>query len=360
MKATLKIFLFLLLCGGLVFSLAASGSRALAVGQAAPLLLQSAGRSLGAFLPGAGGTYTLKEGETLSGSLVVMGGMATVEEGATVEGDGVVLGGTMTIDGVVEGNLVILGGLVSLGETAVIEGDASVISGHIDQADGAQIEGSIIDELDLPFVLPATTPGQFNGPQWNLQAPFAGPLMGGLGLLWEGLWLLLRSFLWAVVAILVALFVPTPLERVARAATSEPWVTGGLGLLTAIAVPVILGVLAITLICLPISFVGVLLLGLAWAFGMIVLGAEVGKRMAQMVHREWALPVSAALGVFVLTLVINLVGAVVPCVGWAVPALVGMWGMGAVLVTRFGTRDYPAGAPAFVAEPLAPLEPPEQ
>ena len=385
MKATVKILLFLLLSGALLFSLAAAGSRALTVGQAVPLLLRTAGQSLVSAATAApgdgpdgdklvmGGTYTLKEGETLSGSLIVMGGMATVETGATVEGDGVVLGGTMTVDGKIEGDLVIVGGLVNLGDSAVIEGDASVISGHIDQSESAVIEGSIIDELELPFIAPGTIPGHLNSPQWSLQAPFSGPLMSGIGLLWDGLWLLLRSFLWAVVAILVVLFVPNPVERVARTAVNQPWVSGGLGFLTTVAAVTILGFLAITIICIPVSFVGLLVLVLGWAYGIIVLGAEVGKRLARMMHREWALPVTAALGTFILTLVVNLLGAVVPCVGWVAPALIGFWGLGAVLLTRFGTREYPEGpalppasaeasfAPEFAAAPMSPanLDTPE-
>jgi hypothetical protein len=59
--------------------------------------------------------------------------------------------------------------------------------------------------------------------------------------------------------------------------------------------------------------------------------------------QDWALPVSAMVGTFLLTLLINGLGAIVPCIGWVVPALVGMVGLGAALVTRYGARALPDG-----------------
>jgi len=69
------------------------------------------------------------------------------------------------------------------------------------------------------------------------------------------------------------------------------------------------------------------------------------------------------IGTFLLTLLVNGLGALVPCVGWIVPTLVGMVGLGAVLVTRFGAQalpDAPAAAPnAQVVDTIPlPSEPP--
>ncbi len=73
---------------------------------------------------------------------------------------------------------------------------------------------------------------------------------------------------------------------------------------------------------------------------------ETGKRLAALMKQDWALPVSAMIGTFLLTLLVNGLGALVPCVGWIVPALVGMVGLGAVLVTRFGAQALPDAAAA--------------
>jgi hypothetical protein len=34
-------------------------------------------------------------------------------------------------------------------------------------------------------------------------------------------------------------------------------------------------------------------------------------------------------------------GAVIPCVGWLIGAVLSLFGLGAVILTRFGTREYP-------------------
>jgi hypothetical protein len=86
-----------------------------------------------------------------------------------------------------------------------------------------------------------------------------------------------------------------------------------------------------------------------WGFGLISLGLEVGRRIAKMFHLEWVAAVSAGVGTFALVLVLNGLEAVIPCFGWVFPALAGFVGLGAVLLTRFGTQSYPASAPAAAA-----------
>jgi len=95
---------------------------------------------------------------------------------------------------------------------------------------------------------------------------------------------------------------------------------------------------------------------------MVALGLEVGTRLARLLNRDWALPVNAALGVFILTLVANTIGEIVPCIGWLVPTLLGAVGLGAVLLTYFGAKDYPppstsALEPAVVVHNQPPSDP---
>jgi hypothetical protein len=89
--------------------------------------------------------------------------------------------------------------------------------------------------------------------------------------------------------------------------------------------------------------------------GIIALGLETGKRLAALLNQDWAPSVSAALGVFLLTLTINGIGALVPCIGWLAPFTVGLIGLGAVLITRFGAQEYPQ---TVAPQPIAPPSPP--
>jgi hypothetical protein len=245
--------------------------------------------------------------------------------------------------------------LVTLGEQAVVNGDINLVGGNLQQADGAVVEGQVNDDPVAIFPF-AFTPGTFQMP-WSRDfgmRNFNAPWMGiALTPIWGGLTVLFRSLVWAVVALLVALFAARPLERTANAAMTNPAAAGGLGCLTAIVAPLLLVILAITICLAPFSLIGGFLLTLAWGYGLIALGFETGRRMAIALHQDWAPVVVAGLGTFVLTLVVNAVGALIPCVGWMLPALVGSFGLGAVLLTRFGARSYPPGGESMRAASMA-------
>lgn len=314
-----------------------------------------------------GGVCTLEEGDTLGDGMVVMGGSATLESGSLVESDVVIMGGSLRSNGAIEGSIVVLGGLIDLGETAVVEGDVVVVGGNVQRDDGARIDGEMIDAVTgfFPFIVP----GLVQIPDWNgaqsIVIPGESPRVDvRFNPFWDGLWLLLRSFLWAVLAVLVVLFLPQNTERAAQAAVSQPLASGGLGCATAVVIPILLIALAITICGIPLSLIGLFLLAAAWAFGLIAVSLEVGTRLAGLFKGDWALPVSAGVGAFVVTLLTNGI-ALVPCIGWFVPVLVGSLGLGAVLLTRFGAQGYPLDVAPFPPPPVpppppvAPLAPPE-
>jgi hypothetical protein len=309
-----------------------------------------------------GGTYTLESGDTLAGNLLVLGGSAALEADSTVEGDIVVLGGSLQVDGLVEGDLGVVGGLVTLGSTAVIEGDVNALSGSVQREEGAVIEGDL--NQNTFSVTPFVAPGAFHFGNMGDWSQFFGNL-GGLtpvapairfsaNPLWDILWFGFRSFLWAALAVLVALFAPRASARAGAAGAARPPAAGCLGCSTLIVAPLVLLVLVITLCGIPVALVLAFILALAWAFGVVALGLEAGKRLAVLLKQDWAPPVSAGVGTFGLTLVMN-GAALVPCIGWMVPLLVGCVGLGAVLLTRFGAQDYPVDLPvAAISSPVAP------
>lgn len=277
-----------------------------------------------------GGFYNLGPGESLNEDLVVFGGSVVLDPGSTVDGNVVLLGGNLQANGTITGSLLAMGGLVQLSETTIIQGDVSVLGGLLQGENQAQIEGQIAGNLnDLPLVLPGNL--RISVPDVQLRFnPF-----------WDFLWLLFQSLLWSAVAVLVVLFLAQPLQRVGDTAISQALVSGGLGVLSALVVPLLLLIIAVTIIGIPIALLGVLALVIAWAYGLVAIGTQVGSRLSKLSGGNWALPLSAALGTFLLTLIINIVGKVIPCIGWLAPFLVGAIGLGAVLLTRFGSRPYP-------------------
>lgn len=280
-----------------------------------------------------GGSYRLRSGETLNGPLAVFGGEATIEQGARVNGDVAIMGGTLTIHGNINGSVAVMGGTIFLSSTAVVEGDIRTLGGTVNQDPGAQINGTVSSgPSDFNFNLPRILPRSMD----NIVTP-----------IWQFMLSILQAFVMAAVAVLVVMFAPKPTERVATSIISQPLVTGAIGMLTLILAPVVIVIVAITIIGIPVSLLALLALAIAGAFGWIALGLELGQRMGVSLFRaNWTAPVAAGVGTLVLSLVSG-VASIIPCVGWVVPTVVAMLGLGGVLASKFGTQVYsrPTSAP---------------
>ncbi len=158
---------------------------------------------------------------------------------------------------------------------------------------------------------------------------------------------------------LLTLFLHPQLDRVAQAVTRQPVMSGSIGLLTVLLAPITLLILVVTILLIPVALAAVVLLVLAWLFGVVAFGMEVGDRFTRAIHRNWEPVVSAGVGTFLLGIVISTVN-LVPCVGWLAPFIVGLVGLGAAVITIFGTRAVPQpqaivpGGPAGVEPSLPP------
>jgi hypothetical protein len=297
----------------------------------------------------AGGTFTLRDGEVQDGNLLILGGAVTLEEGSLVNGDVVLMGGTLAIDGTVNGNIVGIGGVVSLRSHAVVHGDVTTMAATLNREQGAIVSGQVVTGFRPPI--------QFAFPG-GVQVPDVPNVQLRLTPLWDGIWFLFRTFMWAALAVLLVMFLPNQTERTAQAVVDQPVLAGAVGLLTAVVAPLLLIAMAITIILIPVSLAGGVVLAIAWFLGRIALGLEVGRRIALNFRQDWPLAIAAGIGTFVLTLVIDGIDLLIPCVGWMFPVLVGMLGLGGVLLTRFGTQAYPPITGVYPAYPPASPPPP--
>ncbi len=273
-----------------------------------------------------GNSYTLESGQTLSTDLFVLGGNVNLKEGSTVTGNVLILGGTAQAAGTINGDLTVLGGTLSLADSFILKGNLNYAGTVLNRAPGAQINGQVNTSTNAPYFV---FPGGTRIPMFN---SYANPFftVGGY---------FLGLFLWALVAMLVAMFIPTHLTRTTETALSQPLLSGGLGILTVIIVPIVVVLLTITICLIPVAFIGAVLLIVAWVFGLIALGLEVGKRISLAFKHEWHPGITAGLGTLVLMAILNGI-AFIPCVGWIPKALVGAVGLGAVLLTQFGRKPY--------------------
>jgi cytoskeletal protein CcmA (bactofilin family) len=336
-----------------------------------------------------GGTYVLKSGETLEGALIVFGGAAVVETDATVDGDVALVGGTLDLDGTVTGNvavvggvlrvsgtinnnIVLVGGTANLTSTALVEGDVTTAGGTLNRAEGAVIEGQVENSASPGLsLLPSLAPTSPISPISPMM-PFAphgsdsGSFFeGGFGIIGAVFAVLSQSFLLALLAALVALFMPNHTRRVANAIVEQPLTAGGVGCLTLIISLVavfLLVALSFTIILLPVTIslmgFGSLALAAALLLGTIALGVETGNRLARAFKSEWPMPLAAFVGTLLLALVVNAISTILACFGWWAPFAVILVAIGGVVMTRFGSQAaQPPIAP--VSAPILPPPPPE-
>ena len=284
-----------------------------------------------------GQSFTLHSGETLDGDLVVFGGEATIEENATVKGNVVIIGGSLVMDGSATGDAVVIGGMMTMGDKSSVAGNVTTVGGSLQRAAGAQVGGQIVTNVPSPNLQTPATPS-VPAPQPRISSAF-NPILQAFGVFGT-------AIVFAMLAMLLAIFLHTQLDRVAQALVAEPIIAGGIGMLTAFVSPIALVILVVimvvTLILIPIAVLAVvvwaILIVLAWLFGIFALGLEVGERFTKAIHQTWAPVLSAGFGTFLLMFVVGAFG-MIPCIGWIAEFLVGMVGIGAVVMTTFGTRS---------------------
>jgi hypothetical protein len=276
-----------------------------------------------------GGVYVLDSGETLDGDLVVFGGTATLEVGSVVTGDVFIMGGNLEGSGTIQGDLVILGGNANLSESTLIQGDVSVFGGNVNR-NGASIEGEFRtgDSISIPFVFDENWDfglDQIDFPRVSFQARVS--------------WLVFQSFVMAALALIVMAVAPTGTARVADAFARFPLQSGAFGLLTALAFVPGIVLMAVTILMIPLIPVVVLLLVAAGFFGWLAIGYELGRRMLASTESNVSPVLAAGLGTLVLSLVSGGI-SFIPCWGGLFGLIVGLVGLGAVIITRFGTKVY--------------------
>ena len=267
-----------------------------------------------------------------------------------VRGDVIVIGGKITVRGSVTGNVVAIGNSIHITSTGRIDGDAVTVGGQITQDAGGTVQGSFIDTNVWP------THFFWRG---NRMAWFFFSLAGVIFLL--------------TVTVLVGVIVPRNVDRIEHHARTRFGMSFLIGLLTQILLPVICILLLITVIGIPVALVLVPLAVISLLFlgftGVAkAVGQGVGERGLNLGNSSLAL---IAVGVLTVKLVSMLGGAIgiigdlftpfalaIKLAGGLIVYIAWTTGLGAALMTRFGTRTpgevVPGDAVDTPPEPVAP------
>jgi hypothetical protein len=240
-----------------------------------------------------------------------------------------------------------------------VTGSVTSVGGQIEQERGAEVRGEV-NEVTLNH-----RPWRHASGPWR---PWIGRdlFSGWFSLLGT----LLRIALVMLLTLIVAIVASGPVERISHRATTDPWVSGFVGLLAQV---LFVPVLVLTVVFLAISIVGIPLLVLvpfalvALLFGVLMGFTGVARRVGEWAVGPYKGPlVATAVGVAVIT-----AGAVVTRIVWLIPGpiaplAISLWaialfleyiawtvGLGALLLTRFGTRG-PSTPPLDATPPPVP------
>ncbi|MGQ9567803.1 MAG: hypothetical protein ACUVXH_07795 [Anaerolineae bacterium] len=310
-----------------------------------------------------GEDLVVRSGDRVPGDAVVFGADALVQPGGLVAGDLAVMGGAAIIQGEVLGSVAVFGGDVDLQDGCLVSGDVVSFGGAVHQAPGARVQGQVLSGFRWP---------QWQGMLWPWRGlgreplglaqgrvPFwaEAALAGLIGLIRGTIGALVTALLLAGLAILAMLFLPRHTRQIAACVETAWPASLGVGILAAIAAVAVAVVLILTLCLAPIGLLLLVATAAAWLWGLIAIGLLIGERLFQALHTADVSPLwEAAAGVALLILVTN-----VPCIGWALGLAAGLIGLGAVTLTRLGTRPYQPSAgtaPVPPPPPERPQEPP--
>jgi hypothetical protein len=297
--------------------------------------------------PGSGGrvifgsNFTLESGDTFDGDLVVFGGNVSIEENANLNGDLVVIGGTVRSNGETSGSVVVVGGQISLDESALVVGDVVTIGGQLNRAEGAKIQGDVVNNVapNVTFPNGSMTPNAPNIPpvvdtppniniHFNPFAEFFGIIFWAVGA--------------SAFAMLLALFWQPQIERTGQAMVSQPLMAGAIGLLSVVVGTILL------LTILPPLFVA-----FAWFFGVVAMGMQVGDRFTKAINQNWSPVLTIGFGTFLLVLAGGVIG-LIPCLGGLILFLLGSVGVGASILTLFGARPLQLPGMTVYTPPASP------
>lgn len=263
-----------------------------------------------------GDTHTLLPGEAMPGELVITEGVFVLPEGALLEGSIYILGGTAQLDGTVTDNVSLYMGDLSLGAPAVIEGTLNITGGTLDQDPAATILGDVTYGVE----------GQFD----SLPADNGSLLNGG-----SLTWLVIQGVLVAALAGLLAQFAPRKLSCAADAVRQHPVASGAMGLLLFIVGPALLVFMALTILLIPLTMLGILGGILLIASGWCATGVVVGNWLAARIPRPLPFTLTAFSGTLLVVIGAGLL-LLLPIAGSIPFALITAASVGSVALTRFG------------------------
>jgi len=258
--------------------------------------------------PSFGGAVVVDTNVVECGNLTTFGG--TVAINGLVRGNLTAFNSNIVIGGTVDGNIDLYGGNVVLQSSSHVHGDIHLYGGHFTRGLGAQIDGSVIDRTRSIDWLVSTN-GGFRFSFWSL-------------------------LIWLAIGILLTSFFPEHVMFVRTTVVNKTRRSLVIGLLSILLAPPLLIVLVALVLPIPLAIIIGLVLLVAWGLGTVAVGWLVGE----YVLRKIAPQRNTRLLQIVVGLTVLVLAGSLPYIGLFISIGAGLLGLGAVFLSRFGTRLY--------------------
>lgn len=253
---------------------------------------------------------------TVDKDIVKIGADAVVPA-STIVKNVVSINGNISVHGLVQEDAVAIGGNVVLGDKAKIIGDVVSIGGKIKKDKGATIVGS---ETEVGL-------GKMSG---------FPTFITYKNIIWVGALIKILSFLAMLgLALFVVSLFPLNIGKISYYAERSAWKSFFFGVLASLLVIPVLILLVLSIIGIIFIPLYVMLIAAACFFGVIALSQLIGKKFfkaLRLYNKPMMLEVLC--GILILSLI-----DLIPVVGIIIKGIICLIGFGAVVATRFGSRD---------------------
>jgi len=259
--------------------------------------------------PSFGRAVEVKSDEVICSDLISFGGPVSIS--GQVDGNVVTFGGNVVVAGKVNGNVTLYGGNLNLQHDAQVNGDIHVCGGRLLPEDSdSELHGNVL-----------TCPNSI------------GELFLSDGGTTFHFWFTLA---WIILGMLLSTLLPEHVMFVRSTVQNKAKRSLALGFLTMLLAPAILVVLITLIISIPLAILVAIVLLAAWALGTVAIGTLIGDRLLRSIAPQHNTRLTQVIvGIALLTLVGSL-----PVIGFIISIGTGLLGMGAVFLSRFGTRLY--------------------
>jgi len=277
-----------------------------------------------------GSNINIRESESAN-TVISLGGKVVIK--GKVRDRVIVIGSLITISGEVEKDIVSVGNNIVLKEGSVVGGDVISIGGKILRWEGSEVRGKVKEIAKFPFA--QNFYHKFSNLPYNYQPFFYRGYSPSFGIYLGGGFSLFKLIIFLLIAGLITFLFSQQINNIAVFVSREPGESLLFGILGAILIIPLTIALGISVIGIPLVFFLILLIIIANIIGVVGIDLLIGRRFLNTFNFKspanlWC--------VFVGLIILEMIKTI-PYLGGMIMLTVYLFGFGAVIKTKFGSKS---------------------